>query len=495
MNAATSDVSFSSAVVRRLAQLGPAAVVVTLLLVAFWGSHLLSPGGESESSTEESSAPSAAAEVNRVSLSENKMAAAGITVVQAVVREVRAEITVPGVLQYDETRHLELKAPADCVVTRVAVRPGQAVEQGDLLAQLRSDQVGLAHVEVERSESRWRLAQMQHDRARETHENVEQLLALLRQHPSLSTVEQQFEGKRLGKHRDDLLTAYSQYMLADTVENRTRSLDERGVVAGRLMEERTSRRQVASASYQSTVEQSQFDAEHDWLEATAELDLAQRDLSVSRERLSLLLGPYATEESAGAPSEFALHAPFRGRVGDGAAVTAGRYLADEPLFVLADTSTLWVAADIRQRTWQALGAVEDQELSLAVPAFPAETFPARTLFVGASVAPDSRSVPLVAELDNRGNRFRPGMFAWITVPSGPSRKTLVVPQTALQFHERQAFVFLQESERTFRRVRVVTGIQAGEWIEIKEGISEADPVVDAGAFYLKSELLLEGEAD
>jgi len=60
-------------------------------------------------------------------------------------------------------------------------------------------------------------------------------------------------------------------------------------------------------------------------------------------------------------------------------------------------------------------------------------------------------------------------------------------------HENQPFVFVPDGERRFRRVDVRLGIETSNQIEILAGLAAGDTVVDQGAFYLKSELLLERE--
>jgi hypothetical protein len=44
-------------------------------------------------------------------------------------------------------------------------------------------------------------------------------------------------------------------------------------------------------------------------------------------------------------------------------------------------------------------------------------------------------------------------------------------------------------------VDVEVGLETPDWTEIRSGLSEGTQVVGRGAFYLKSELLLEGESE
>jgi cobalt-zinc-cadmium efflux system membrane fusion protein len=114
-------------------------------------------------------------------------------------------------------------------------------------------------------------------------------------------------------------------------------------------------------------------------------------------------------------------------------------------------------------------------------------------YVGAQVAENTRSVPLVAELANVEGHLKPGMFVWVDVPLAQPKEALVVPTGAIVWHENQPFVFVPTGDGTFRRVDVEIGIITGDRVEITSGLKAGDTIVDRGAFFLKSELLLERE--
>jgi multidrug efflux pump subunit AcrA (membrane-fusion protein) len=79
------------------------------------------------------------------------------------------------------------------------------------------------------------------------------------------------------------------------------------------------------------------------------------------------------------------------------------------------------------------------------------------------------------------------------VPVGEQQQSLAVPSSAVQHHEVEAFVFVEEKPSTFRRVDVTTGLETADWIAITSGLRPGLLVVEEGAFFLKSELLLEAE--
>jgi RND family efflux transporter MFP subunit len=476
-------------------RVAPAVAVLVGAMAIYLTSHWLLPG-QSPSEVADSAADQDPIETRqRVTLTPEKMIAAGVEMVTATEQDLQATRTVPGTLQYDATRHLELRAPVECVVTEVNVRTGQWVEQGEQLAQLTSEQIGLARNQIKKCEADLRIAQLQHEWAERTHANLTELLSFLKQDPTMAQIESQFEGKLLGDHRDHLISAYSQYLLATRVADRTRSLGEQGVVSGRTLEERASQREIAAAGFNAVCEQSEFESRHQREVSAAAVDVAVRALDVSRERLSVMLGPHGQEMSESSGSDFVLTSPFAGRVEELSMVAAARFAEGEPVAVLADTRRLWVAAQIHQRDWNSLKVAAGETLSVTIPASPDRHLSAQVRFVGSTVSPTTLALPLVAELDNSELLYHPGMFVWVAVPVAAPRKALAVPLSAIQHHEGREFVFVEASPRTFQLTEVTRGIETPTYVEITAGLQPGARVVTQGSFQLKSELLLEYEAE
>ncbi|MCA9220103.1 MAG: efflux RND transporter periplasmic adaptor subunit, partial [Planctomycetales bacterium] len=377
--------------------------------------HEKPPGGELSLSAHDT-ARDRAPDVSLVRLTAEKIKSGAITTVPVGRKPLQATRTVSGTIQYETARYLDLRAPLNCVVSKCLVRPGQWVQRGDRLATLTSAEFALARNELLKSEADLRLAKLQQEWAEQTHANLDDLLALLRQNPPIEDIEKQFENKLLGDHRDALITAYSQYVLATSVASRTETLQNQGIISGRTSEERASQRERMAASFKSICEQVAFESKRDSEQADAERNAAERAVEVSKDRLAVLLGPHGEHSPEENRSELQVTAPFAGRIEALHAVESARFSAGESMFVLADTRTVWVAAQIHQRDWKALSLATDQTLRLTVPGMENAEFAAKVRFVGATVSPATLSIPLVAEVDNRDNLFRPGMFVWVDVP-------------------------------------------------------------------------------
>ena len=95
-------------------------------------------------------------------------------------------------------------------------------------------------------------------------------------------------------------------------------------------------------------------------------------------------------------------------------VVAGQEVGEGyTMFEVADLSHVWVQAQVFEHQ---MGLVrEGQPAEATVEAFPGEAFPGRLAFIQPTVDPATRTVEVRFDLENPGNRLRPGMFASVTL--------------------------------------------------------------------------------
>jgi len=371
--------------------IGVAAVL--LFLLAMRQGWIKLDGLFGESQEEAQSAPAAEARTS-CTLTPEKMRDAGLHETMAEIRTIREERTVPGSITYDQSSHLEVTAPVDCVAIQVLAEPGKVVEEGTPLVILSSPTIGLARDEVLQHEAELALAQKTRAWAEEIATNTQGLLAQLKQRPMLPELEKELEGKKLGDYREKIVGAYSKLILAELAIESAESLTGQGAVAKRITNERRSARETAAAAFGSVCETSRFDAVQAAEKADAAERQAERLLTVSRENLAALLGPFADMSPVNDReklSEFTVRAPLSGRIEERHVVTAARLMAGKPLFTLADTRQMRVSAEIHERDWKALDLTPGEQLTIRVPALAEATFKAKVRYIGSQVSPESRS--------------------------------------------------------------------------------------------------------
>ncbi len=437
-------------------------------------------------------------------------------------RRLREHLTVPGRLDYDARYRLDYASPVDGIVSQVFVKVRQQVARGDSLAEVSSPNIGMARDEVRKREDELAIVQKEADWANEIGDNVAALLDSLSNNPPLESIERQFQSRVLGSYREKILGAYSRLLFVEKVNTSTKQLGEGGVISGRIIEERTSNLEVAKASFTAACEEASFQTRQDRARAKASLEQAERLVQISKEHLRTLVGSKLESDAGGkgaaegvtdleedgtaaggrplepgsrALSALVLRTPFDGLVEDIFVARGERVKAGDRLFVVADTRTLWVRAQIHERQWTTVEVGEGQEVRVNVPGAADHDTTARVNHVGATVEAESRSVPLVAELQNDDAHYKPGMFVWVDLPQGSEREALAVPAASVMRHEGESFVFVPDGPDRFRRVAVKTGLEGDGFVEVKGGLEAGEQVVSRGAFLLKSELLLEQDEE
>jgi membrane fusion protein, heavy metal efflux system len=471
--------------------------------LAWWWltTHHFADTGAGHATAPDHAAPVATAR-DTVTLPPEAAARSEIAVVPVDRRRLREHLTVPGRLDYNARQRLDYTSPVNGIVSRMYVQMRQRVAKGDSLAEVSSPEVGMARDDVRRREADRAIEQKAADWAMTIAENVQSLLGALEGQPPLAAIEKEFDGRLLGVYREKILGAYSRLVYVEKVNAGTRQLGDGGVLSGRIVEERTSNLEVAKASFAAACEEARFQTRQDRDRARAALEQAERLVQVSKENLRTLVGSRLEavldggddlEAGEGGLSAIALRTPFAGIVEEVFVSRGERVQAGTQLFVVADTSTLWVRAQIHEKQWTTVEVADGQEVRVVVPGAAEHRATARINHVGATVEADSRSVPIVAELENDDAHYKPGMFVWVDLPVGEAREMLSVPETAVMRHEGRAFVFAPAGPDRYRRIDIEPGVESDGFVEVKRGLEAGQEIVAKGAFLLKSELLLEDE--
>jgi membrane fusion protein, multidrug efflux system len=128
-----------------------------------------------------------------------------------------------------------------------------------------------------------------------------------------------------------------------------------------------------------------------------------------------------------------------------------------------------------------------QPLSFTTDAVPGRTFEGRVSFINPAADEGSRTVPVVAIVENSSGALKSGLFAKGVIITGRRSGVLRAPRSAMLTWDpatRKGVVFVVTGDRVQRK-DVVTGSAAAEDVEITNGLTAGDTVVTRGAFNLR----------
>jgi cobalt-zinc-cadmium efflux system membrane fusion protein len=495
-----------------------------------------SPAAPGERSTPESKAtapPSTSA-----TLSEAKFHRARIATEPARIERLTTEVGVVGMVQANADRQVEVRPRASGIVREVHARLGQKVKPGQPLVVLDSPEVGKARLDLRARQRELVTARFEADWKREIAANVKALIPALEKgiaedvanrHKDVKkdrhdeeaehkkglparteAIEIRFAGKDLGTYRAALLQAFAEYEIALHEEEKNVSLQRQNIIGEHPVVVARHTRESMQAKLTSEIEQARYISAQERRVAEQAMKQAEAAVVDAAQRLRILgvtediphLLAHPEEASKLAMTEdvtrYQIDAPFDGHILQKFAVPSQKADMNDVLFVLADLRTVWAKANVPESDIAKLERLRDGAIRFRATAYPGRMFEARLISVGSVVDPQTRTVPILAETDNPDGLLKVGMFVNILLDSSAVEEALTVPSAAVIEKDGAKFVFVpagKDAPRTFTLRPVDVGRQAGDRTVIRAGLNAGETVVASGAFFLKSELILQNEPE
>jgi Cu(I)/Ag(I) efflux system membrane fusion protein len=207
-------------------------------------------------------------------------------------------------------------------------------------------------------------------------------------------------------------------------------------------------------------------------------------------------------------------------------VREGQYVAEgTPLYDVADLSTVWIQAQIYEDDLAFLPAglehgtnpeaADGLDVTATTRAYPAEEFHGKLTFVYPHVDEVTRTVTVRFELENPGNKLRPGSTASVTLKVAPKNlsmfskwpagsqeremleqgRVLAVPESSVIDTGSQKIVYREASPGVYEGTLVTLGPRmstpdAATYYPVLSGLTHSDLVVASGSFLVDAETRL-----
>lgn len=181
-----------------------------------------------------------------------------------------------------------------------------------------------------------------------------------------------------------------------------------------------------------------------------------------------------------------LYSPANGVVLEKIAVAGMRFMPGEPLFKIADLSTIWLIADVFE---QDLAQVRiGQPVKIVVDAYPEKEFSGKIAYIYPTVVPETRTAKVRVELANPGGMLKPDMYANVQLDAGGGKAgVLAVPDSAVIDSGTRQVVLVQRAEGLFEPREVRLGRRGDGYAEVLQGIAEGEQVVVRANFLIDAE--------
>jgi len=152
---------------------------------------------------------------------------------------------------------------------------------------------------------------------------------------------------------------------------------------------------------------------------------------------------------------------------------------------VAKLDTIWVLAEVFER--QAGWVMAGQHVMVELDYLPGEMLHGTVDYVYPELDPKTRTLKVRLRFDNQTERLQPNMFARVTIDGEGFGQVVHIPREALIRGGTENRVVLALPDGRFRSQPVKVGIESGDRVAIRSGISEGDLIVASGQFLIDSE--------
>ena len=358
-----------------------------------------------------------------------------VKAVRAEERAIDRRVEIVGTLLAED--EVVVSSEVEGVLDRIDVDLGSFVRQGDLLAQMdqREFQLQLEQAQAALAQARVRLGL----RAGDSDEIDPEETPLVRQaRAAYEDAKSKYE------------SAQKLYATGDIAE-------QRYIEAEKTFKAR-------EAAYQSAVYEVR-DQRAGIRRLRAQMALAQKNLA-----------------------DATIRAPLTGSVAV-KHVSAGEYLkAGAPIVTVVKLNPLRLRADVPEP--YAASIAVGRPLSFTVDALSHVTFQGRVTRLSPSVNPETRSLTVEAQIDNRALKLKPGYFARAEIVVQPGSKAVMIPGSAIVSYVGLNKVFIVEGGRATER-RIKLGTRTDDWVEVVEGVRPNELVITGNPSRVRDGQLVE----
>lgn len=271
------------------------------------------------------------------------------------------------------------------------------------------------------------------------------------------------------------------FSLGEKVQKGQVLLDVRSSDLSSLQAEYTSAEsEIKIAQRELQTAQSMYDdkmlSEKELLEAQARVKQAQASFSKIQTDMSV----HGTNKGNGT---FSIKAPMTGYI-VAKSVSSGSTISSdgEPLFSVADLSTVWITANVYASNITFVK--EGMEVNITTLSYPGEVFSGKISSISQVFDPEEKVLKARIVMANKDLKFKPEMSVVIKLKNKTHHEFVAIPSDALIFDNDKYYVVVEVSPGDFKTSEVILQGHNDKTTYIASGLSEGESVV------IKNQLLI-----
>ncbi|WP_299136837.1 efflux RND transporter periplasmic adaptor subunit [uncultured Vibrio sp.] len=167
-------------------------------------------------------------------------------------------------------------------------------------------------------------------------------------------------------------------------------------------------------------------------------------------------------------------------------IREGGYLSPAQAVISAGPlGEVWVDAEVFERQAHWISSGSNAEMTL--DAIPGKEWQGNVDYVYPILDPKTRTLRVRLKFSNPNGELKPNMFANIALKPISDDQVLTIPRSSVIHSGGMTRVVLSEGEGKYRSARIEVGREAGDKIEVLQGLTQGEHIVTSAHFMLDSE--------
>ena len=191
------------------------------------------------------------------------------------------------------------------------------------------------------------------------------------------------------------------------------------------------------------------------------------------------------EKSGAVPSSATLASPRSGVVLERMAIDGMMAAAGETLFRIADTSSVWIIADVPE--YELASVQRGAAATVRFRSLPGRVFSGKVDEIYPEIQAETRTAKIRVELLNPDGAMIAHMYADVEIAAGGGAAVVTVPDSAVIDSGDRQVVIVDLGEGRFEPRDVQLGMRGAGMVEIRQGVAEGETVVVSANFLIDAE--------
>ncbi|MGD2128898.1 MAG: efflux RND transporter periplasmic adaptor subunit [Lysobacterales bacterium] len=173
-----------------------------------------------------------------------------------------------------------------------------------------------------------------------------------------------------------------------------------------------------------------------------------------------------------------IRAPISGYVSERLVRPGNLVSMHQPVYRITSYDPLLAVLHVPERELSVLH--KGLDVSMVLDAWPGETFSGELIRISPVVDPATGTFRVTAQLHDRDNMLKPGLFGRVEILYDMRKGVPVIPRSAVVTEDESSHVFVIDENGNALRRDVMLGYERGGMVEVREGVTQGDVVATAG---------------